>query len=141
MVAMGRALEVADDAWEKAGFDSRALSPTLQVVHLIGRLEFEVALGGVLGWLTNMGDYGPDTVKALETVGAHQCATIVREMLAFFPEGTPASEDRERVQQILAVEDVAESHWRELGNRLLTWPDDIYALLQKFIAEHEADFS
>ena len=88
-----------------------------------------------------MGEYGPDTVKALETVGAHQCATIVREMLAFFPEGTPASEDRERVQQILAVEDVAESHWRDLGDRLLEWPDDIYALLEKFIAEHEADFS
>lgn len=141
MVTMGRALEVADDAWEKAGFDSRALSPTLQVVHLIGRLEFEVALGGVLGWLTNMGEYGPDTVKVLETVEAHQCAAIVREMLAFFPEGAPAIDCRDRMQQILAVEEVAESPWRELGSRLLTWPEDIYALLQKFIAEHEADFS
>jgi hypothetical protein len=45
------------------------------------------------------------------------------------------------MQQILAVEEVAESPWRELGSRLLTWPEDIYALLQKFIAEHEADFS
>ena len=141
MVTVERALEAADDAWEKAGFNPQAISPTLQSVHLIGRLEFEVALGGVLGWLTNMGEYGPETIKSFEAIGAHQCAAIVRAMLAFFPEGTPAIDCRDRMQQILAVEDVAEGDWRELGNRLLTWPDDIYALLEKFIAEHEADFS
>ena len=137
-----RALKVTDDAWGKVGFDSRALPPTLQVVHLIDQLEFEVTLGGVLGWLTNSsGKYGPDTVKALEAIGAPKCAAIVREVLAFFPEGTPAFEDQERVRQILAVEDVAESHWSDLGDRLLAWPEDIYVLLEKFIAEHEADFT
>ncbi len=142
MITVERALEIADDAWQKAGFDPRALSPTLQVVHLVGRLESEVILGGVLGWLINSsGHHGPATVKALEAIRAHQCASIVREILAFFPEGTPAAEDQERVRQILAVEDVAESHWSDLGDRLLTWPDDIYVLLQKFIEEHEADFS
>lgn len=141
MMGPDDAIEFASEAWKRVGYDRRALSPALQVVHFISWLRFEVTLGGVLGWLTNMGEYGPDTVKALETVGAHQCAAIVREMLAFFPEGAPASEDRERVQQILAVEDVAESHWSDLGDRLLAWPDDIYVLLEKFIAEHEADFS
>lgn len=140
MITVERAFEIAEEACKNLGYDRRALPQTLQVVHLINWVRFEVTLGGVLGWLTNMGEYGPDTVEALETVGAHQCAAIVREMLAFFPEGTPASEDRERVQQILAVEDVAESHWSDLGDRLLAWPDDIYALLEKFIAEHEADF-
>jgi len=62
-------------------------------------------------------------------------------MLAFFPEGTPASDDRERVQQMEDIGEVGERRWDELGNRLLAWPDDIYALLEKFIAEHEADFS
>jgi hypothetical protein len=28
-----------------------------------------------------------------------------------------------------------------LGNRLLAWPEDIYVLLEKFAAEHEADFT
>lgn len=141
MMDPDRAIEIANDAWEKNGFDRGTLPSSLKIVHLIGWLDYEATLGGVLGWLTNMGEYGPDTVKALEAVGAHQCAAIVREILAFFPEGTPASEDQERVRQIMAVEDVAEPHWRELGDRLLTWPDDIHVLLEKFVTEHEADFS
>ena len=135
------AIKFTNEALKEVGYDRRALPPSLKVMHLIGWLDFEVALGGVLGWLTNMGEYGPDTVKAFETVGAHQCAATVREILAFFPEGTPAIDCQDRMQQILAVEDIAEIHWRELGNRLLTWPEDICVLLQKFIAEHEADFS
>jgi hypothetical protein len=136
-----QALEIADEACKRVGYDARALPPSLQVVHLIGRLNVEVILGGVLGWLINAGEYGPDTAKAFDAVGAHQCASIVREILAFFPGGTPAIEDRERVRQIEVVEDVAEVPWRELGNRLLAWPDDIQVLLQRFIDEHEADFS
>ncbi|MEP7124966.1 MAG: DUF4375 domain-containing protein [Byssovorax sp.] len=134
------AISFSNDVLKKVGYDRRALSSSLQVVHLIGWLDYEVTLGGVLGWLTNMGEYGPDTVKALETVGAHQCAAIVREILAFFPNGTPASEDRERMQQILAVEDAAEVRWRDLADRLLEWPENIYVLLQNFVSEHEADF-
>ena len=142
MITVGRALEVADDACEKVGFNPRALPLSLQVVNLIGDLDFEMNQGGVYGWLVNStGEYGPDTVKALETVGAHQCAAIVREMLAFFPEGTPASDCRERVQQMEDIGEVGERRWDELRDRLLAWPDDIYALLEKFIAEHEADFS
>ncbi len=141
MVTVERAFEIAEEACKRAGYDRRALPPALQAVHLINWLNFEVHLGGVLGWLINMGDYGPSTVKALEAVGAHQCASIVREILAFFPEGAPASEDQERVRQIMDVEDIAESHWSDLGDRLLPWPDDINTLLQKFIEEHEADFS
>ena len=94
-----------------------------------------------MGWLVNMGEYGPDTVNALEIVGAHQCAAIIREILSFFHEGKPPAEDQERVRQIMAVEDVAEPRWSDLGDRLLAWPDDIHALLQQFINEHEADFT
>ena len=142
MITVERALKVADEACKKAGYNPRALPMPLQVVTLVGDLEFEIAQGGVVGWLINSsGPYGPDTVNAFEAVGAHQCAAIMREILAFFPEGKPSFDDAERIRQIDAVEVVAESHWRELGNRLLTWPDDIYVLLGKFIAEHEADFA
>ncbi|MEO5729918.1 MAG: DUF4375 domain-containing protein [Byssovorax sp.] len=135
------AIKFSNKVLVDVGYDRRALPPSLRVVHLIGWLDYEVVLGGVYGWLSNMGEYGPDTVTALETVGARQCAAIVREMLAFFPEGTPAIDCRDRMQQISAVEDVAESRWRDLGCRLLTWPDDVHVLLQKFITEHEADFT
>jgi len=114
----------------------------MQVVHLIDQIGFEVMQGGVLGWLINSsGKYGPETAQAFEAVGAHQCAAIVRELMSFFTGGTLPPEEQERVQQILAVEEAARSRWRELSDRLLTWLDDIYVLLQKFIAEHEADFT
>ena len=142
MIDVEHALEVADTAWENHGFDARALPPSLKVVHLIGWLDAAVAQGGVYGWLINSsGPHGPDTVTALETVGAHQCASIVREILAFFPEGTPSFDDQTRVRQMEDIGEVGERSWRDLGNRLLEWPDDIYALLEKFIAEHEADFA
>ena len=136
-----QALQLTDDAWEAAGFDPCALSMPMQVVHFIDQMNFEVMQGGVLGWLINSsGKYGLETLKAFEAVGAHQCAAIVREILSFFPGGTLATEEQERVQQILVIEEAARPHWRELGDRLLTWPDDIHALLQRFINEHEAAF-
>ena len=141
MVDVDRALEVADLSWGKEGFDPRSLPRALRTVHLIGRLDSEVNMGGVYGWLINMGEYGPDTVKALEAVGAHQCATIVREILAFFAESSPAFDCRERTQQMEDIGETGEKAWRDLGNRLLAWPDNIYILLQQFINEHEADFT
>lgn len=141
MIDVDYAIKLTDDAWVRGALDRRALPTSLRTVHLIVWLQTEVMIGGVLGWLINMGEYGQDTVDALEAVGAHQCAEIVREILSFFPEGKPASEDQERVRQIMAVEDIAEPRWSELGDRLLAWPDDIHALLQQFINEHEADFT
>jgi len=141
MITIARALEAAEEACKKANYESRSLARPLQVVHLINWINFEIALGGVYGWLINMGEFGPDTVAALETVGAHKCAAIVREILAPFPDGQPSHDDRERVQQMEDIGEAGEKRWRDLGNRLLAWPDDINALLQKFIDKHEADFT
>lgn len=141
MMTPDEAIDFALEACKKLGYDERALPPSLEVVYLIGQLSFEVMQGGVYGWLNNVGERGPDTVKALEAVGAHQCAAIVREILAFFPEGAPAFDGQERVRQMEDIGEVGERSWSELGDRLLEWPDDINVLLQKFIAEHEVDFS
>jgi len=135
------AIKIVTKKWEELRYDRQALSAPQKTLHLISWLNFEVAHGGVYGWLINMGEYGPDTATALEDVDAHQCASIVREILSFFPDSKPAAEVQERVRQIMAVEDVAEPHWSDLGARLLAWPDDIYVLLQKFVDEHEADFT
>lgn len=135
------AVDFINAKWREANYDRRALSLPLRVVHLINWTTFEITQGGVMGWLINMGEYGPDTANALAVVGAHQCAAIVREILSFFPDGKPSAEDQERVRQIMAVEDIAEPLWSDLGDRLLAWPDDIYTLLQQFINEHEAEFA
>lgn len=141
MRPVDRAIEVANHAYKNAGYNIRALPSALQVVRLIDQTELEIVLGGVYGWLINRGEYGPDVAKAFETIGAHTCAAIVREILAFFPASMPSVDERERVQQMEDIGEVGETNWRELGNRLLTWPDDVYELLAKFVAEHESDFT
>ncbi len=134
------ALDIVAAAYKGLGFNRHALPRSLQAVHLIGHLDFEVTLGGVYGWLINMGPDGPDTAEALEAVGAHQCAAIVREILSFFPDGKPPTDDRERVRQMNKASEADLTRWRDLGDRLLEWPDDIHALLQAYVTAHEEDF-
>jgi hypothetical protein len=141
MISVSEALALADRAWKKSRYNLRELPRTLQTIQLIGQLEFEVTLGGVLGWLTNSsGKYAPETSQALEAIGASQCAAIVRRILAFFPNSTPALEDAERVRQIESVLPLAGDAWRELGDALLEWPEDISRLLELYISAHESDF-
>ncbi len=140
MMDVSRALKATDKAWTASGHDLRALSAALQVVHLIDQLQLEVLLGSIYGWLINLGADGPATAAALDSVGAHECAALVREALSFFPSGTPASGDRERVQPMEMASESDVNRWRELGARLLEWPDDIHALLQAYITAHEEDF-
>ena len=129
MIDPDQAIEISDNAWEKVGFDAKKLPYAVRAVHLIARLNVETILGGILGWLSNAGGYARETIDALECVGAHTGASIVREVIAVFPNGTPAFSPQERAQQIMDIADVAESRWSELGDRLLTWPDDINTLL------------
>ncbi len=141
MITVEEAFEITHEACKRAGFDRKALPPSMQTVDLINYLDFEVHLGSVYGWLINMGHEGPDTVKALEAVGAHRCAALVREILEFFPDGEPAPDDRDRVRQMETASEADLDRWRELGERLLQWPDDIHALLQAYITAHEEDFA
>src|SRR4051812_18130285 len=89
MISVKDALNKADALWKQCGYDSNALPPIMKTVQLIGQLDFEVNLGGVLGWLTNSsGKYASETVSALDDIGARECAAIVRRILAFFPDGS-----------------------------------------------------
>ncbi len=141
MIDVKSAMEVADAAWESAGGDPRAVAMELRVAHLIGQLDFEVNLGGVLGWLTNSsGRYGRETVAALEMVQAHTSAAILEKILAFFPDGKPSPDDSLRGEQIQKLMAVAEGPWRELGDSLLEWEDDMGGLFERYVVEHASAF-
>jgi hypothetical protein len=90
-----------------------------------------------------VGRYAVETAEALTAVEAHKCAVIVRRMLAFFPDGSPSADDAVRAEHVnsLLANAQAQKVWRELGDELLGWPDDINDLLTKYVARHEADFS
>jgi Domain of unknown function (DUF4375) len=79
---VGEALELADKIAAASGHD--ALPKALRTAQLIGWLDFEVNLGGIIGWLTNSsGCYAPETADALDRIGAYASAEIVRKALAF----------------------------------------------------------
>jgi len=141
MTTIEQAREQATEALKGVGYDARALPHSLRVVHLIDQIECEVSMGGVHGWLSNAGGDGPDVVEAFDAIGAHQCAGIVREILSFFPGGAPAIDDQARGAQLESMPDDVFDRWRDLGLRLLSWPDDIYVLMQRFIDEHQQDFA
>jgi hypothetical protein len=141
MISLVAALENADEMWKSCGHDVGELSPTVRVAYLIGQLDFEVTLGGVLGWLSNSsGAHGVETAEALELIGAHKCAAIIRKILAFFPGGALETDDGARIRKIQEALPTAQTEWRELGNKLLTWPDDVSGLLTLYVSEHEDDF-
>jgi hypothetical protein len=139
MIAYRDALEIADNRAREAGYDIGSLPWPIQVVYAVGQLDFEVTNGGVHGWLTNgSGRHAVETAKALDAIGATTCADLVRQILAFLPGGQPALDDVERVRQIEKVLPIAEPAWRELGNSLLEWPDDVDTLLRRYV-EANAD--
>jgi hypothetical protein len=137
-----RAVEVASEYRRMVGHDVRALPPAVRVLHLIGWLRSEVMLGGVYSWLDSMGEHGPDTADALDTIGAHPAAAIVRRILSPFPKGRPAADHQDRAQQLEKIDenpDVSVHEWGDLGDRLLDWVEDLDVLLQPFVGEHEAE--
>jgi hypothetical protein len=139
MIAYRDALKIIDNAARKARYDIGSLPWPIQVVYAVGQLDFEVTSAGVHGWLTNgSGRHAVETVKALDSIGATTCAGLVRRVLAFFPEGQPAFDDVERARQIEKVLSIAEPAWREVGDSLLEWPDDVDSLLRRYV-EANAD--
>ncbi len=134
------ALQVADEAAQRANWDVRSVAKPLRIVYLVGRLEFEVALGGVIGWLVNTsGKYAVDTAEALADIGAHNCAQIIRRILALVPE-SPSADDIIRAKQVEQVLPAANAAWRRWADELLDWPDDVDHLLRIHVSNHEAEF-
>lgn len=136
-----QALRIADEAAQRANYDLQCIPKPLRVTRLLGQMSFEISVGGVPLWLVNTsGKHAVDTVEALEEIGAHDCAGIVRRMLAFFPDHAPPEDDGTRAMQVEQVRSRAEAVWRDLADQLLGWPDDVESLLHTYVSNHEAEF-
>jgi hypothetical protein len=135
------AINAADAAVRARGFDARAVSPAVRTVYLVGQLDFELTTGGVIQWLTNRsGGYASDTAHALDEIGATNCATLLRKILSFFRDGAVPEDDVARVAQIGLLRPAVDAAWRELGDSLLEWPDDVDVLLRRYVASHSTEF-
>ncbi len=134
-------LRLADRVVVRHGFDLAAVPHPIAVVYLVGQLEFEVASGGVLQWLTNSsGREAPATAAALREIGAAACAEIVDQIIATVVPAPDFRDDADRSRAVRLESVGAQSAWRELADDLLDWPDDVDILLRRFVGANAEAF-
>jgi len=114
------------------------LSPSERVFILIWELETEVNNGGFNQFFFNSaGDRASATAVALRTIGAERAATIVDRANSSFPDGPPA--DQAVRQNVLEGIDPDTELFEELDQEFLDYPEDLAALLYRFVTEHRSD--
>jgi hypothetical protein len=132
-------VDIASEVVRAHDFDLERVSPPIRSVYLISRLEFEITLGSVEGWLTNSsGRWAHETVAALEEIGAARCAALVREMLRWLP-AAALRDETDRMRAVRSAKPRAEDAWRRAADELLEWPDDLEMLIAQYAAKHPRD--
>jgi hypothetical protein len=107
----------------------------------VDALEREANNGGFDQFFANSsGDTAQETVKALETIGARAAADIVRRAIATFPGGAPAADREERLDQLDAAGEEREGLWDALDQEFYSYPDDLAALMRRYVQAHRAEF-
>jgi hypothetical protein len=125
--------------YDRDGF--QALTGPEQVAYCVDALEREVNNGGFDQFFANSsGDTAQETVKALETIGARAAAGIVRRAIAMFPDGEPAVDRDERADQLDAAGEERDGLWDSLDQEFYSYPDDLPALLRRYVEAHHAEF-
>ena len=135
MVTLRIALEMAEKALRDAQGDVQKLSEPLRSLHLIESIQFEVTNGGVQQWLLNdSGRWARETIVAFDSIGAAECANLVREMLRPFGTDGPAKDDSVRSAQVAGMDEETLARLGRLGDELLDWPEDVASLLEATIS-------
>ena len=117
------------------------LRPGERVVWCVSELEREVNNGGFrLFFLNPAGDLAADTLEALQTIGAHRAATLLRDAIAVFPPPGPSATHLVREAQLDGLPAAAREVWDRLDQQFFRYPDDLSRLLRAHVAAHVADF-
>lgn len=125
--------------YDRDGFESLTLAE--RVAYCVDALEREVNNGGFEQFFLNSsGDTVPETLAALEAIGAVRAATLLREAVALFPGGGPPRNRDERYQKALGASDAARQAWIELNSRFYEYPDDLTALMRAFVTRNRSGF-
>lgn len=118
-----------------------SLTPPEQVAFHVDELEREINNGGFFQFFGNSsGAHVPETIAALETIGAQRMAALVREALAHFPGGAPPADQAERGTVLEGVPDAVRAAWSGLDDKFYAYPDDLTALMRRYVAAHRDQF-
>ena len=91
------------------------LTPPEQRLLLLSQLRSETLNGTVEQYLTNSsGDHLNAALSALEDVGASECAAVLREVCAWFPESQPSQDREARCRQLFDFQSQHPEHEAEV---------------------------
>ena len=131
-------ISLSERLWPIANERFSDLSASERVFILAWEVEAEVNNGGFNQFFFNSaGDRASATAAALRAIGAERMASIVDRANSLFPEGPPA--DRSVRQNFLEGIDPDTELFEELDKEFYSYPDDLSALLYRFVTEHRSD--
>jgi hypothetical protein len=120
------------DKIHRTGFDS--LSYPEKVLHHVYWLESEINNGGFEQYFSNSsGDYALDTPEALDEIGAHQTANLVRKAIDLFPGGAPSRDRQPRVEKLNSIDEITITRFGEFDSEFFEYHDPLEELQVKYM--------
>lgn len=119
------------------------LSEPERVFLCVWELEAEVNNGGFHQYYFNSaGDHAQEVSHALETIGAPQTASIVRQANALFGPSGPSPDHFIRQNQLLAIGSAAEDQMVKLDEEFYGYPppEVLKDLLEPYVRHHAEAF-
>lgn len=137
------ALSSALADWTEYGERLDRLSPEAQVFYLCEALDGMVNSDGFYGFiLESYGRWAPETVDALETIGAPKTADIVRRAIALLPDGVCPRDYIERETILLDNDEYYYEAYDALDEEFYAYPDGaLQNLYAAYAREHRDCFS
>jgi hypothetical protein len=124
------------DKIHKKGFDS--LSHPERVLHHIYWLESEVNNGGFDQFFVNSsGDYALDTPSALEEIGAHHTAHLVKRAIDLFPRGSPSRNREQRIEQLESMGETLRDQFSAFDSEFFEYQDPLEELQVKYMVANK----
>lgn len=124
---------------DRDGFD--ALSLAERVAYCVDALEREVNNGGFHQFFMNSsGDTTAETAAALQAIVAAAAGTLLARAVVAFPGGQPPKDREQRVKILEGVSEETRETWLALDDEFYTYPDDLTALMRRFVELHRGEF-
>jgi hypothetical protein len=134
-MTLEEAINQKNNLLKKLDYEVARLPEPFKTIHLIEVLDFEIANGGLQQWLTNdSGAFVHETISALRDVGATAVSELIASVVRCFPDENIPQEGSLRAQLVDSLYLKHSESWRQLGDQVLAWPDDIDSLLRRYVA-------
>ena len=114
------------------GFES--LTPLQQIVFVVTDLDSTVMVEGLFGYYDcRAGQHAIQAARALDTIGTHESAKIIRLSIAQFPGHVPPPDWEERRRVLWSLDDAAAENIERMGERYAEYPDDLGDKFEAFV--------